>query len=181
MLQKIFEHLKSKIKYYDYLFLLDTTRSKFELAGDAATKRQSKEELKNMKMAKNDDINSQIVKWQMDWHSARTFRRCARKDRRQPVLYTNCLLQCFVHSVAVCLKNSLMITILTLDGIPLAPKYLRILADGLANNRNLQNLSLARCRIGDMGSLKFVKYLNFSNNQYKSGIISTYFKYNFLL
>ena len=85
----------------------------------------------------------------------RTFRRCTRKDRRQPVLYTNCLLQCFVHSIADCLKNSLMITNLTLDGIPLASKYLRILADGLVNNRNLRNLSLARCRIGDMGSLKF--------------------------
>lgn len=44
-----------------------------------------------------------------------------------------------------------MLTSLTLDDIPLAPKYLRILADGLANNRNLRSLSLARCRIGDAG------------------------------
>ncbi|KYN06888.1 PREDICTED: protein Cep78 homolog isoform X2 [Cyphomyrmex costatus] len=100
----------------------------------------------------------------MDWHSARIFRRCARKDRRQPVLYTNSLLQCFVHSVAVCLKNSLMITSLTLDGIPLAPKYLRILADGLANNHNLRSLSLARCRIGDMGCYMLLESLQCNSN-----------------
>ncbi|XP_018364313.1 PREDICTED: protein Cep78 homolog [Trachymyrmex cornetzi] len=90
--------------------------------------------------------------------------RCARKDRRQPVLYTNCLLQCFVHSVADCLKNSLMITSLTLDGIPLALKYLRILADGLVNNRNLRNLSLARCRIGDMGCYMLLESLQCNSN-----------------
>ncbi|XP_018348887.1 PREDICTED: protein Cep78 homolog [Trachymyrmex septentrionalis] len=90
--------------------------------------------------------------------------RCARKDRRQPVLYTNCLLQCFVHSVADCLKNSLMITSLILDGIPLTPKYLRILADGLVNNRNLRNLSLARCRIGDMGCYMLLESLQCNSN-----------------
>ncbi|XP_011645138.1 protein Cep78 homolog [Pogonomyrmex barbatus] len=95
----------------------------------------------------------------MDWHSARTFRRGARKDRQQPVLYTNCLLQCFVQSIAICLKNSLMITSLTLDGIPLAPKYLRIFGDGLANNRNLRSLSLARCQIDDAGCYTLLESL----------------------
>jgi len=111
--------------------------------------------------------NRKMAKWTFcNWHSARTFRRCTRKNRRQPVLYTNCLLRCFVHSIAVCLKNSLMIINLTLDGIPLAPKYLKILGDGLANNCNLRSLSLARCRIDDTGWLKFeMKYLNLSNNQ----------------
>ncbi|KYM84599.1 Protein Cep78 like protein [Atta colombica] len=90
--------------------------------------------------------------------------RCTRKDRQQPVLYTNCLLQCFVHSIADCLKNSLMITNLTLDGIPLASKYLRILADGLVNNRNLRNLSLARCRIGDMGCYMLLESLQCNSN-----------------
>ncbi|KYQ52700.1 Protein Cep78 like protein, partial [Trachymyrmex zeteki] len=109
---------------------------------------------RNKKIRGKMDIEQKLIKL---W-------RCARKDRRQPVLYTNCLLQCFVHSVAVCLKNSLMITILTLDGIPLAPKYLRILADGLANNRNLQNLSLARCRIGDMGCYMLLESLQCNSN-----------------
>ncbi|XP_036147256.1 protein Cep78 homolog [Monomorium pharaonis] len=95
----------------------------------------------------------------MDWHSARTFRRCTRKGRQQPILYTNYLLRCFVHSIAVCLKNSLMITSLTLDGIPLAPTYLRILGDGLANNRNLRSLSLSRCRIGDAGCYMLLENL----------------------
>lgn len=118
-----------------------------------------------------------IAKYQMDWHSARTFRRCMRKDRQQPVLYTNCLLRCFVHSIAVCLKNSLMITSLILDGIPLTSKYLRILGDGLANNHNLRSLSLARCQIGDAGWLKLVKHSYFSSSQYKSDIVFVYFKY----
>lgn len=87
----------------------------------------------------------------MDWHSTRTFRRCARKEREQPVLYTNYLLRRFAQSLADCLRNSLMITSLALDGIPLPLKYLEILSDGLASNRNLQSLSLARCRIGNTG------------------------------
>ncbi|XP_025158234.1 centrosomal protein of 78 kDa [Harpegnathos saltator] len=86
-----------------------------------------------------------------DWHSARTFRKYARKDQQQPALYTNFLLRCFVQSLAVCLRNSLMITSLELDGIPLAPKYIKILSDGLASNRNLRSLSLIRCQIGDAG------------------------------
>ncbi|XP_039304854.1 protein Cep78 homolog [Solenopsis invicta] len=100
----------------------------------------------------------------MDWHSAPTFRRCTRKGRQQPILYTNYLLRSFVHSVAVCLKNSLMITSLTLDGIPLKPKYLRILGDGLANNRNLRSLSLARCRIGDTGCYMLLENLQCNSN-----------------
>ncbi|XP_072746978.1 uncharacterized protein [Anoplolepis gracilipes] len=99
----------------------------------------------------------------MDWHF-RTFRKYARRDRQQPVLYTNFLLRCFVHSIAVCLRNSLMITSLTLDGIPLAINYLRILTDGLTNNRNLRNLSLARCRIGDTGCYILLESLQHNSN-----------------
>lgn len=104
-----------------------------------------------------------MAKWQMDWHF-RTFRKCARRDRQQPVLYTNFLLRCFVHSIAVCLRNSLMITSLALDGIPLAANYLRILSDGLANNRNLRSLSLARCRIGDTGCYILLESLQHNSN-----------------
>ncbi|XP_029660438.1 protein Cep78 homolog [Formica exsecta] len=104
-----------------------------------------------------------MAKWQMDWHF-RTFRKYARRDRQQPVFYTNFLLRCFVHSVAVCLRNSLMITSLALDGIPLAANYLRILSDGLANNRNLRSLSLARCRIGDTGCYILLDNLQHNSN-----------------
>ncbi|XP_070159497.1 leucine-rich repeat-containing protein 74B isoform X2 [Polyergus mexicanus] len=104
-----------------------------------------------------------MAKWQMDWHF-RTFRKYARRDRQQPVFYTNFLLRCFVHSVAVCLRNSLMITSLALDGIPLAANYLRILSDGLANNRNLRSLSLARCRIGDTGCYILLESLQHNSN-----------------
>ncbi|XP_050457420.1 protein Cep78 homolog [Cataglyphis hispanica] len=104
-----------------------------------------------------------MAKWQMDWHF-RTFRKCTRRDRQQPVFYTNFLLRWFVHSVAVCLENSLMITSLALDGIPLAANYLRILSDGLANNRNLRNLSLARCRIGDTGCYTLLENLQHNSN-----------------
>lgn len=119
--------MTSEIKYHDYLFLSDTTPSKFKLAGECPDKGTIEgRELKNKTMAKNDKIYK-LANCKMANGLAfcsHVLRRYTRKDRRQPVLYTNCLLRCFVHSVAVCLKNSLMITSLTFDGIPLAPKYL---------------------------------------------------------
>lgn len=118
--------------------------------------------MKNIK--KYNNANTYILKlqkWQMDWHSTCTFRRCARRDQRQPILYRNFLLPYFVHSIAVCLRNSLMITDLILDGIPLAPKCLKILGDGLINNRNLRSLSLARCQISDAGWLLMYILSNF--------------------
>lgn len=104
-----------------------------------------------------------MAKWQMDWHF-HTFRKYARRDRQQPVLCTNFPLRCFIHSIAVCLRNSLMITSLALDGIPLAAYYLRILSDGLVNNRNLRSLSLARCRIGDTGCYILLESLRYNSN-----------------
>ncbi|XP_012230152.1 protein Cep78 homolog [Linepithema humile] len=100
----------------------------------------------------------------MDWHSTCTFRRCARRDQQQPSLYMNFLLPYFVHSIAVCLRNSLMITNLILDGIPLAPKCLKILSDGLISNRNLRSLSLARCRISDAGCDILLENLQYNSS-----------------
>ncbi|XP_076235770.1 uncharacterized protein LOC143180121 [Calliopsis andreniformis] len=80
-----------------------------------------------------------------------TFRRCRGKDRTWPILYTNFLLRCLVDSVAVFTRDSLSITSLSLDGIPLPPKYINILCSGLRTNWRLTHLSLAKCRIGDVG------------------------------
>lgn len=136
-----------------------TTSNKFKFSDDI----QQRDDQRKVKNNANKwwYVNLQMAKWQMDWHF-RTFRKYTQRDRQQPVLCTNFPLRCFVHSIAVCLRNSLMITSLALDGIPLAANYLRILSDGLVNNRNLRSLSLARCQIGDTGWLTLYNLL-FSN------------------
>ena len=53
--------------------------------------------------------------------------------------------------MAVFTRDSTSITSITLDGIPLATKYLSILCTGLQSNRRLTILSLTGCRIGDIG------------------------------
>lgn len=81
-----------------------------------------------------------------------TSRRCKGKESRaQPVVYTNFLLRCLADAVAVSVRDSSVVASITLDGIPLAPRYLNILCSGLKDNETLVNLSLTRCRIGDAG------------------------------
>ncbi|XP_043488568.1 protein Cep78 homolog [Polistes fuscatus] len=75
----------------------------------------------------------------------------AKDQQQQPILYTNFLLRCFLNSITICVKESTALKSLVLDGIPLSPKYLRLLCDGFVNNISLDNLSLPRCNIGDTG------------------------------
>ncbi|XP_046739701.1 protein Cep78 homolog isoform X2 [Diprion similis] len=77
------------------------------------------------------------------------FRRRLRST--EPVLYTNFILRCFVDAISTCAGKSLVITSLTLDGIPLPIKYLGPLCEGLKCAKNLTALRLPRCRIGDTG------------------------------
>ncbi|XP_046417689.1 protein Cep78 homolog isoform X2 [Neodiprion fabricii] len=77
------------------------------------------------------------------------FRRRLRS--REPMLYTNFILRCFVDAISSCIGKSPVITSLTLDGIPLPTKYLGPLCEGLKCAKNLTALRLPRCRIGDTG------------------------------
>lgn len=56
-----------------------------------------------------------------------------------------------MDSIAVSARDSSIVTAITLDGIPLTPKYLNILCAGLKFNEKLTNLSLTKCRVGDVG------------------------------
>ncbi|CAK9819240.1 Protein Cep78 homolog [Anthophora plagiata] len=89
--------------------------------------------------------------WKMTVTGRRKMRCNGRKDRGWPIFYTNFLVRCLVDSIAVFARDSSALTSITLDGIPLSPKYLNILCSGLKNNEKLMNLSLIRCRIGDVG------------------------------
>ncbi|XP_035737296.1 protein Cep78 homolog isoform X2 [Vespa mandarinia] len=75
----------------------------------------------------------------------------AKEQQQQPILYTNFLLRCLLNSIMICTRESSALKSLILDGIPLSPKYLRILCDGFVNNITLENLSLPKCSIGDTG------------------------------
>ncbi|KAI4497637.1 hypothetical protein M0802_007177 [Mischocyttarus mexicanus] len=75
----------------------------------------------------------------------------AKEQQQQPILYSNFLLRCFLNSIMICVKESSALKSLVLDGIPLSPKYLRLLCDGFINNHSLENLVLAKCNIGDTG------------------------------
>ncbi|KAF7382351.1 hypothetical protein HZH68_015270 [Vespula germanica] len=80
---------------------------------------------------------------------ARRYR--AKEQQQQPIIYTNFLLRCLLNSIMICTRESSALKSLVLDGIPLSPKYLRILCDGFVNNISLENLSLPKCSIGDTG------------------------------
>lgn len=67
------------------------------------------------------------------------------------MFYTNFLVRCLVDAIAVHAGNSGRLVSIVLDGIPLSSRYLDILCSGLADNRNLRDLSLSRCQIGDAG------------------------------
>ncbi|KAK2583170.1 hypothetical protein KPH14_009192 [Odynerus spinipes] len=75
----------------------------------------------------------------------------AKELQQQPIIYTNLLLRCLLNSIAICARESSALKSLVLDGIPLSSKYLRILCDGLFNNRSLQYVALPKCAIGDTG------------------------------
>ncbi|XP_043682727.1 protein Cep78 homolog [Vespula pensylvanica] len=75
----------------------------------------------------------------------------AKEQQQQPIIYTNFLLRCLLNSIMICTRESSALKSLVLDGIPLSPKYLRILCDGFVNNISLENLSLPKCSIGDTG------------------------------
>ncbi|KAK2584595.1 hypothetical protein KPH14_006953 [Odynerus spinipes] len=68
-----------------------------------------------------------------------------------PVALSRCLLEWLSHSIGQCMRNSLSLTHLELEGIPFPPDCLAVLCVGLAGTETLKHLSLQRCYIGDAG------------------------------
>ena len=64
---------------------------------------------------------------------------------------TRYLVECLMHSLAQCVRNSTVLTSLVLEGIPIPSDCLAALCVGIASTKTLQNLSLQRCYIGDNG------------------------------
>ncbi|XP_024936356.1 centrosomal protein of 78 kDa [Cephus cinctus] len=79
----------------------------------------------------------------------------ARAIGKAPVVLTRFLLEWLSHSVAQCVRNSVALTSLELEGIPFPADCLAVLSVGLASSQSLEHLSLQRCYIGD-GSCQLI-------------------------
>lgn len=70
---------------------------------------------------------------------------------KAPVVLTRYLLEWLSQSVGQCMRNSLSLTHLELEGIPFPPDCIAVLCVGLSGTQTLHHLSLRRCYIGDNG------------------------------
>lgn len=70
---------------------------------------------------------------------------------KAPVVLTRYLLEWLSQSVGQCVRNSLSLTHLELEGIPFPPDCIAVLCVGLSGTQTLHHLSLRRCYIGDNG------------------------------
>ncbi|XP_067008771.1 centrosomal protein of 78 kDa isoform X1 [Anabrus simplex] len=75
----------------------------------------------------------------------------ARSVTKRPVLLTRYILYMLVDSLSQCLSNSLVLTCLELEGLPLGIDYLSVLCQGITACKSLQNISFYRSNIGDEG------------------------------
>lgn len=68
---------------------------------------------------------------------------------KSPIILSRYLLEWLTHSIAQCVRNSISLTRLEIEGIPLPPDCLAALCVGIAGTVTLKHLSLQRCYIGD--------------------------------
>ncbi|XP_043501419.1 centrosomal protein of 78 kDa-like [Polistes fuscatus] len=94
------------------------------------------------------------------------------RSKKGPGVLTQCLLEWLSHSIGQCVRNSLSLTHLELEGIPFPTDCLAVLCVGLAGTETLEHLSFQRCYIGDAGcelvcraitDVRTIRSLNFSD------------------
>ncbi|KAI4483020.1 hypothetical protein M0804_008075 [Polistes exclamans] len=73
------------------------------------------------------------------------------RSKKGPGVLTQCILEWLSHSIGQCVRNSLSLTHLELEGIPFPTDCLAVLCVGLAGTETLEHLSFQRCYIGDAG------------------------------
>ncbi|XP_064550674.1 protein Cep78 homolog [Drosophila montana] len=87
----------------------------------------------------------------------------ARLFRQKPVIYTRFIFNSLVEAIANCVKLNKNLTVLKLEGLPLQDSYIEAIAQSLASNDCLKEVSFQKSYIGDKGCEAVcgtVKYLN---------------------
>ncbi|XP_034487805.1 protein Cep78 homolog [Drosophila innubila] len=87
----------------------------------------------------------------------------ARLFRQKPVIYTRYIFNSLVEAIVNCVKLNKNLTVLKLEGLPLQDSYIECIAQSLASNDCLKELSFQKSYIGDKGCGSVcgtVKYLN---------------------
>ncbi|XP_030553986.1 protein Cep78 homolog [Drosophila novamexicana] len=87
----------------------------------------------------------------------------ARLFRQKPVIYTRFIFNSLVEAIANCVKLNKNLTVLKLEGLPLQDSYIECIAQSLASNDCLKEVSFQKSYIGDKGCEAVcgtVKYLN---------------------
>ncbi|KAM8704919.1 hypothetical protein ACLKA7_009386 [Drosophila subpalustris] len=87
----------------------------------------------------------------------------ARLFRQKPVIYTRYIFNSLVEAIVNCVKLNKNLTVLKLEGLPLQDSYIECIAQSLASNDCLKELSFQKSYIGDKGCgavCGTVKYLN---------------------
>lgn len=84
--------------------------------------------------------------------------------RKNAFLWTDFGMNNLVKSLTVTIKRSNVLTCMELDGVPMNPKYLDCLIDGLKKNKSLKILSFKHCPIMDGGCSKLCMSIRFMPN-----------------
>lgn len=84
--------------------------------------------------------------------------------RRFGCLWTDYIMNNFAKSLSFSVKRSNVITCLELDGLPLFPKYLDVLIEGLKKNQSVKILSFKQSCIMDVGCQKLCMSIRFMPN-----------------
>lgn len=79
-------------------------------------------------------------------------------------LWTAHILSSLLKSLSACVRRSLVITCLELDGLPIGAEYLEPLLEALRKNKSLKILSFAHCPIRDNGCYQICMSLRFMPN-----------------
>ncbi|XP_060517627.1 protein Cep78 homolog [Cylas formicarius] len=97
-------------------------------------------------------------------HEIDTEEKARKMKRKYGSIWTAYVLKQLLRSVSYTLKNTMVLTYLELDGLPLFMPYLEQLLQALKKNQTLKNFSLSNCFIQDSGCSMVCSYLRFTPN-----------------
>lgn len=84
--------------------------------------------------------------------------------RNNGYLWTDIGMRNLVKALSLTIRRTNVLTCLEFDGIPISPKYLDVLIDGLKKNFSLKILSFKQCPLMDVGCSKVCTSISFMPN-----------------
>ncbi|KAG5868396.1 hypothetical protein JTB14_006829 [Gonioctena quinquepunctata] len=95
-------------------------------------------------------------------HDIDTEDKAKHMKRRFGSLWTAYILRQLVKSLSCSLRNTKVLTLLELDGLPMFSQYLEPLLQALKKNKTVKHISFANCPIYDAGCLLVCSYIKFT-------------------